>query len=214
MQATWSIPQLFPGFEPELYSALLQHGEVREAKAGDILIRAGQPIRFTMLVLDGSVRLYQHDDEGSDFFLYHLGAGQACAVSMVCGYGMGESNITARALTDCTLLRIPLEYMEEWMTRYKSWNQFVIRTYRKRYMELLETINAIAFKNMDERLEFYILRQVKQLGNHIKLTHQEIAGDLNSSREVISRLLKKMEKNGWLIQHRNSFEWIRPGTGV
>jgi CRP/FNR family transcriptional regulator len=99
--------------------------------------------------------------------------------------------------------------MEDWMLRYRSWNQFVIRTYRSRFEELLQTVNAIAFKNMDERLEFYIKRHVQQLGKQVKLTHQEIANDLNSSREVISRLLKKMEKEGWIIMHRNSFEWIR-----
>jgi CRP/FNR family transcriptional regulator len=100
--------------------------------------------------------------------------------------------------------------MDEWLGKYKSWHYFVIRTWRSRYEELLNTINAIAFKNMDERLEFYIKKQVEKLGRQIKLTHQEIATDLNSSREVISRLLKRMEKNGWVVIHRNSFEWIKP----
>ncbi|MEI2750948.1 MAG: Crp/Fnr family transcriptional regulator [Ferruginibacter sp.] len=99
--------------------------------------------------------------------------------------------------------------MDKWLAKYKSWHYFVIRTYRSRYEELLKTINEIAFKNMDERLEFYLLGQVKQFGNQVKLTHQEIASDLNSSREVISRLMKKMERNGWIIMHRNYIEWIR-----
>ena len=92
---------------------------------------------------------------------------------------------------------------------YRSWHHFVIRTLRSKYEELLNSINDIAFKTMDERLELYIIGQVRKLGPHVRLTHQEIAADLNSSREVISRSMKKMEKNGWLVLHRNSFEWIR-----
>ena len=101
--------------------------------------------------------------------------------------------------------------MEKWMIRYKSWYQFVITSYRNRFQELLKTIDAIAFNSMDERLEFYLKNQVIKMGKNLKITHQEIANDLNSSREVISRLLKKMEAKNWLIIHRNSIEWIKNG---
>lgn len=209
IEAQYNLKALFPGLEEALYAELETHGTIKEVKAGDVLMRSGQPIRATMLVLEGAIRLYQEDADGGEFFIYHLQPGQACAISMVCGYGMGESHVTAKALTDTVLLSLPLNYMEDWMMRYRSWNQFVIRTYRSRFEELLQTVNAIAFKNMDERLEFYIKRHVQQMGKQVKLTHQEIANDLNSSREVISRLLKKMEKEGWIVMHRNSFEWIR-----
>jgi CRP/FNR family transcriptional regulator len=99
--------------------------------------------------------------------------------------------------------------MDKWLSEFKSWHYFVIKTYRTRYEELLKTVNEVAFKNMDERLEFYLKKQVEKFGPSLKLTHQEIASDLNSSREVISRLMKKMEKNGWIILHRNSIEWIK-----
>jgi CRP/FNR family transcriptional regulator len=204
-----TLQQLFPGLETPLYEEMQQHGQIREVKAGSTLLTIGQPIRATMLVLEGIIKLYQEDDEGNEFFIYNINPGQACAVSMVCTYQHETSQVLARALTDVVLLTIPLPYMEQWLVQYKSWHAFVIRTYRTRYDELLRTINEIAFKNMDERLEFYMLRQVKQLGPHIRLTQQEIANDLNSSREVISRLMKKMERNGWIVIHRNSFEWIR-----
>lgn len=203
------IHELFPGLEEELYDELIKHGDVKELSAGTTMLKAGQTIRSTMLVLDGTVKLYQEDDEGNEFFMYNIQQGQACAVSMVCTYQQEKSQVTAKALTDVTVLTLPLEYMDTWLSQYKSWHYFVIKTYRSRYEELLKTINEIAFKNMDERLEFYLKKQVKQLGRHVKLTHQEIATDLNSSREVISRLMKKMEKNGWLIINRNSFEWIK-----
>ena len=203
------IQELFPNLEEGLYEELVQHGEIKTIPAGTTLLKIGQTIRNTMLVLDGIVKLYQEDEEGNEFFIYHIQPGQACAVSMVCTYRQEKSQVMARALTDVTLLTVPLEYMDKWLSQYKSWHYFVIKTYRSRYEELLKTINEIAFKNMDERLEFYLKGQVKQLGKHVKLTHQDIANDLNSSREVISRLMKKMENNGWIIIHRNSFEWIK-----
>lgn len=201
--------ELFPNLEDDLYEELMKYGDIKEIPAGTTMLKAGQAIRSTMLVLDGTVKLYQEDEEGNEFFMYNLQQGQACAVSMVCTYQQEKSQVTAKAMTDVVVLTIPLEYMDKWLSKYKSWHYFVIKTYRSRYEELLGTINEIAFKNMDERLEFYLKKQVKQFGKSVKLTHQEIATDLNSSREVISRLMKKMEKNGWLIINRNSFEWIK-----
>lgn len=210
MQEQYPIRKLFPGLEEGLYEEMMQHGDIREIPAGTVMLRKGQSIRSTMLILQGIVKLYQEDEEGNEFFMYDIEPGEACAVSMVCTYRQENSQVVAKALTDVTVLTIPLQYMDEWLGKYKSWHYFVIRTWRARYEELLNTINEIAFKNMDERLEFYIKGQVKKMGRQIKLTHQEIASDLNSSREVISRLMKKMEKNGWVIIHRNSFEWIKP----
>ncbi len=204
------IKKLFPGLEDGLYEEILAHGSIREIKAGETLLRVGQTIRSTMLILDGLVKLYREDDEGKEFFIYHLHAGQACSLSLVCAVRHQTSEVLAKAMTDATVLQIPLSFMDQWMSRYKSWYQFVITSYRDRFEELLKTIDAIAFTNMDERLTFYLQKQVETGGNQLKMTHQEIASDLNSSREVISRLLKKMEARGWLLIHRNSIEWLRP----
>ena len=204
-----NIETLFPGLEEGLYEEMMQYGTIRNIAAGTTMLSIGQPIRSTLLVLEGVIKLYQEDEEGNEFFIYHIQPGQACAVSMVCAFQHEISRVMARALTDVTVLTIPLEYMDKWLAKYKTWHYFVIKTYRSRYEELLRTVNEIAFKNMDERLEFYLKNQVKQFGKVVKLTHQDIATDLNASREVISRLMKKMEKNGWIIIHRNSFEWIK-----
>ncbi len=200
---------LFPNLEEGLYKEILEHGTIKEVKAGETLLKVGQTIRSTMLIINGLVKLYREDDEGKEFFIYHLNAGQACSLSMVCAAKHETSEILAKALTDATVLAIPLEYMDQWMSKYKSWYQFVITSYRNRFEELLKTIDAIAFTSMDERLEYYLKKQVQQLGNNLKVTHQEIANDLNSSREVVSRLLKKMEAKAWLVIHRNSIEWIK-----
>lgn len=204
-----NLKQLFPDLEEELYDELEKHGTIKEVKAGETLLRVGQTIRSTMLILDGLVKLYREDDEGREFFIYHLNAGQACSLSLVCAAKHEISEVLAKALTDATVLSIPLEYMDLWMGKYKSWYQFVITSYRARFEELLKTIDAIAFSNMDERLQDYLKKQVEKLGSNLKMTHQDIANDLNSSREVISRLLKKMEAKGWVIIHRNSIEWTK-----
>lgn len=208
---TNELKNIFPGLEAELYDEIIQHGTIKEIEAGETILRVGQTIRSTMLILDGLVKLYREDEMGKEFFIYHLDAGQACSLSMICADKQETSEVLAKALTDATLLSIPLEFMDQWMSRYKSWYQFVITSYRSRFEELLKTIDAIAFSNMDQRLEDYLKKQVARLGNNLKMTHQEIATDLNSSREVISRLLKKMETKGWVIIHRNSVEWIKTG---
>jgi CRP/FNR family transcriptional regulator len=203
------LKKIFPDWEDGLYDAILDKAELRDAKAGTTLLKMGQNIKSAMLVVEGTVKLYQEGEDGGEYFMYHLNPGEACAVTLVCNYHHEQSKVLAKAVTDIKYLAIPVEYMEKWLNEFKSWHYFVIRTYRSRYEELLKTIHETAFKNMDERLEFYIKRQVSQFGNSVNLTHQEIANDLNTSREVISRLLKKMEHNGWIIMNRNSFDWIK-----
>lgn len=204
-----TISKLFPDWEDGLYEAILNEAELKEAKAGTTLLKMGQNIKSAMLVVEGTIKLYQEDETGGEYFMYHLNPGEACAVTLVCNYHHEQSQVLAKAVTDIQYLAIPIEFMEKWLNEFKSWHYFVIKTYRRRYEELLKTIHEIAFKNMDERLEFYILKYVKQFGKIVNLTHQDIANDLNTSREVISRLLKKMEHNGWIIMNRNSFDWIK-----
>ncbi len=203
------LKHLFPTLEDGLLKEILQYGNVIQIQAGETLLRVGQTIRSTMLLVDGIVKLYREDEAGKEFFIYHLNAGQACSLSMVCTARHETSEVLAKALTDATVLSIPLTLMDEWMGKYKTWYQFVITSYRNRFEELLKTVDAIAFSNMDERLEFYLKKQVEAFGSHVKITHQQIANDLNTSREVISRLLKKMESNNWVIIQRNSIEWVR-----
>ncbi|MEK0414570.1 MAG: hypothetical protein RL070_2058 [Bacteroidota bacterium] len=192
------LTSLFPNLEDGLYDAILEHAEIKEIPAGTPLLKVGQNIRSTMMVVEGTVKLYQENEEGDEYFMYYISPGQACAVSMVCSFQAEQSQVLAKALTNVTLLTIPIKYMDEWLSKFKSWHYFVIKTYRTRFEELLKTVNEVAFKNMDERLEFYLKQQVEKFGTTLKLTHQEIATDLNSSREVISRLMKKMEENGRL----------------
>lgn len=204
-----SLNKSFPEFEPELKTALESEGQMRTIPAGTELMRTGQFIRSTGLVLDGLVKVYREDGEGNEFFMYYLQPGDGCALSMTCLVASQTSSISAVAEKDTEMLMIPLDKMDEWMNQYKTWYQFVIRSYRSRFDELLNLFDQVAFRNMDERLEFYLKRKAKTLNTrHLNITHSEIAQDLNSSREVISRLLKKLSERGLVRINRYHIELL------
>lgn len=204
-----TIKRCFPDFDTSLYNEIVQHGALREIKEGEIIMRMGQTIRYIILVLEGMVKLYRKDGNGGEFFIYYINAGQACVLTLIAGARRRPSEVLAKAETDVVLLTIPFECMDKWMSHYKSWYQFVIKSYQERFDDLLNIIDAIAFSTIDERLEFYLQRQVDQFGPNLKLTHQEIANDLHSAREVISRLLKKLVAKHYIILHRSTIEWIK-----
>lgn len=202
--------QFFPSFQNELINNIEQHCTIMEAKAGDIIMKTGQYIRHTVLVVKGKVKIYREDAEGNEFFMYYLLPGQACAISMICATKAETSQIMAKVEEEADLIIIPLHLMDKWMTEFKSWYEFVIETYRSRFEEVLFVIDQIAFRSMDERLEFYLQRNAKANSTtHIQASHQEIANDLSTSREVISRLLKKMEQRGLVNLHRNDIELLK-----
>ena len=199
----------FPSFEKSLAEEISQRGETKNFNEGEFLMRTGQYIRSTMLVLEGLVKIYREDDEGNEFFMYYIEGGKACALSMICALKQDTSEITAKAVMPTMVISIPLSFMDQWMTQYKSWYQFVLGTYRERFEELLQTIDHIAFRNLDERLVFYLKRHEEKLKSKIiPLTHLEIAQELNSSREVITRLLKKLSDKGMVKMHRQHIEII------
>lgn len=202
------LDQFFSQFEPALKSFLSENASLIHIPAGQVVLRPGQYIKNTMIIAEGRVKLYREGDEGGEFFMYYLEPGDACALTMICATKQETSEIMAKTIDDTTLLSIPISLMDTMMTTYKTWYYFVLETYRSRYEELLVVIDHIAFKDMDQRLYFYLQNQYQKLNvRDLKITHSEIAADLNSSREVISRLLKKMEQRGDITLHRNYIEW-------
>lgn len=204
------INTLFPQFEPALKEKLTEQVAIKSVKAGEHLMQTGQYFRSTVLIVAGRVKLYREGTDGNEFFMYYLQPGDACALSMICAAKQESSGITGKAIEDSTILMVPIALMNDLMKQFPSWYYFVMETYRSRFEELLEVIDSIAFKGLDERLRFYLEKQQQQLhSNQLQLTHQEIASDLNSSREVISRLLKKMEQKGEIKLFRNYIERIK-----
>jgi CRP/FNR family transcriptional regulator len=197
----------FPSFDSDLKEIIASKGTLKIIKAGEQVMRPGQYFQSTMLIAHGRIKLYREGDDGNEFFIYFLEPGQACALSMICATKNERSQILATTLEDTEIISIPITLMDELMQKHRSWYYFVLETYRSRFEELLTVVDSIAFKSMDERLEFYLQNQRDNLkAKLLNLTHQQIADDLNSSREVISRLLKKMEKDNKLKLHRSSIE--------
>lgn len=209
MYSPEELMQMFPLFDKKLAEFISAISETKTFKEGDIMMKTGQYFKASMLITRGKVKLYREGEDGNEFFMYFLEAGNACALSMICATRNQSSQIMAIAVEETEVIMIPIQYMDELMTQYKGWYYFVLETYRSRFEELLVVIDNIAFKNMDERLEWYLRNQAKH-GSNITLTHQQIANDLSSSREVISRLLKKLENRKMVVLHRNYIEWLEP----
>jgi CRP/FNR family transcriptional regulator, anaerobic regulatory protein len=203
------ISDVFPKLEPELIEQIRKHGTLKTVPEGEYLVHTGQYMNNTLLVLKGLVKIYREDSEGSEYFMYYLHDGQACALTINCAIRQESSPIVARAVETTELIVLPVHEVDTWFRNYRSWTNFVLDNYRDRYLDLMLVLDHVAFRNMDERLEFYLKRHRDHMGtNDIRLTHQEIANELNSSREVISRLLKKMAESGKISLHRYHIELI------
>jgi CRP/FNR family transcriptional regulator len=194
-------------FEPALLEEINQVATFMEVEEGQDLMKPGQFIKSMPLLLSGSIKIMRPDADGEELLLYHIEKGDTCAMTMTCCMGSTKSEIHAVSETSAKLLMIPIGKMEEWSRKYKTWRNFVFASYHARMMELLESVDNIAFNNMDERLENYLNNKIEIINSkHIYTTHKEIAEDLHTSRVVISRLLKKMENDQKINLHRSFIE--------
>jgi CRP/FNR family transcriptional regulator len=157
----------------------------------------------------GAIKVSREDEDGHELFLYYLQGGQTCSMSFTCCMMNKKSEIRTIAEENTKMIGIPIRYVDEWMTKYQSWKNFVMQTYDFRMMELVRTIDSIAFHHMDERLLAYLDKKAKATHSKIiNATHQEIAYDLNASREAVSRLLKQLENDGRVKLGRNKIELV------
>ena len=194
-------------FEEDLLDEINEVGVFKEFSSGDTLIDIGSYIRFIPLLLSGAIKILRYNEDGDELLLYFLERGDTCAVTLSCCMGHTKSDIRAVAEMDTKLVMIPINKMEEWIATYKSWRNFAFQSYHNRLQEMLEAIDSIAFLNMDERLIRYLLEKSKiTKENIIQSTHQEIAYELHTSRVVISRLLKQLEKLGKIELYRNKIK--------
>ena len=190
--------------EPGLVKALEEKGRYMEIARGEHLIDIGGYVKFMPLVVSGAIKVMREDENGDEIFLYYLLPGQTCAMTLNCCMANQPSEITAIAEEDTTCIAIPVELMDDWLRNHRTWQNFVLTTYSMRFQELLSTIDSIAFLQLDERLLKYLREKSTIAGtNVLQTTHQQIAYDLHSSREVISRLLKQLEKRGVIELQRN-----------
>ncbi|CAN5357547.1 Crp/Fnr family transcriptional regulator [soil metagenome] len=191
-------------FEEPLLREIENVGISKSYMEGEKIIEIGDYITSMPLLLSGAVKILREDNEGDELLLYFLKTGDTCAITLSCCLGQTQSEIRAIAETDTRLLMIPVSKMEEWTGKYKTWRNFVFKSYHTRLTEMLDTIDTLAFMKMDGRLLRYLKDKVKiNKSNTLNVTHQEVAHDLHTSRVVISRLLKKLELDGNISLGRN-----------
>jgi CRP/FNR family transcriptional regulator len=194
-------------YDSELKDEIAKIGTLKNIKEGVHLMDVGQYVKSIPLIVKGKLKIFREDEEGNELFLYYLYNGEACAISLVCTINDRISQVRAVAMEDTQIITIPIENMDRFMMTYRSWYQFVVRTYGMRLNEMLHTIDSIAFMKMDERLLAYLDKTAEVRDSKtINDTHQNIATELNTSREVISRLLKQMERKGLVKLSRNHIE--------
>ena len=191
-------------FEPELLDEIEANGKCKLIKQGERLLDIGQDITVMPLIFSGAIKILREDDQGDELLLYFIEKGDTCAMTFSCCLGSGKSEIRAIAESDTELLMIPIEKMDEWMVKYQSWREFILDSYHTRMSELLETIDTLAFMRMDERIMKYLKdRAMVTNDDIIYSTHQDVAHDLHTSRIVVSRLLKNLEREGKIELSRN-----------
>jgi len=196
-----------PLLEEALLNEIEQVATVKEFSEGDVIIDFGDKILKMPLLLSGAIKILREDFDEGELLLYFIEKGDTCSMSMTCCIGDTKSEIKAVAETNGKVVMIPVMYMELWLGKYKSWRNYVFNSYNNRLKEMLNAIDSLAFMNMDERLINYLLEKSKINGSReINTTHQDIAYDLNTSRVVISRLLKALEKEGKIKLHRAHIE--------
>ncbi len=194
-------------FEPGLLREIAEVGTLKTLEQGSQLIDIGQTVTSIPLVLSGAIKILLEDSEGDELLLYFIEMGDSCAMTFSCCMGTGRSEIRAVAETETELILIPVVKMETWMVAYPGWRRFILDSYHARMMELMETVDTLAFMNMDRRLLKYLKdRAMVTHDDVIQTTHLEIANDLHTSRVVISRLLKKLGNEGKIRLQRNAIK--------
>jgi CRP/FNR family transcriptional regulator len=197
------LQDFFAEIEDEnLIAEIEKNAKITKLRENEILMDYGSIIHFIPLLFEGRLKIFKEDENGNELFLYYILPGQGCAISFACFDKM--STVRAQAVEASKVLAIPMNFMEEWMQKYPAWNKFVLRIYNQRFDELLEILDEIAFHKLDERLLDYLEKQSLGMDTkQLNLTHAQVATELNTSREVISRLLKKLEQNGKISMSRN-----------
>ena len=196
--------------ETELQQEILQIGVPKTFQPNEVLIREGQFITSFPIVLKGLIRITRNNDDGNELLLYYLKQNEVCAMSLTCCMTNLTSTIKAIAEEETDVIMIPVEMLDNWICKYPGWKQFVMQSFQNRFRGLIDTIDSIAFLNLDERLVKYFTDRYKQSGTTVlNETHQDLALRLNTSREVVSRLLKKLEKDGKVKLSRNFIDFAK-----
>ncbi|MTI30427.1 Crp/Fnr family transcriptional regulator [Cytophagales bacterium RKSG123] len=176
--------------EKDLIEELNDKAYISEFKKGEFLIKNNNYIKVLKIVLGGKVRVYQ-ENQDREILIYHLKPMETCTLSLSACFEDCKSNVNAIAEEDGMVLNIPVRFVEQWSFKYESWHRFTINTFRESYSYLIENYSKLAFQPLKDRLLDYIIE--KSNHNILNRSHAQLAKELGTTREVISRLLKKLE---------------------
>ena len=197
-------------FEPALIKEMHQFGEVKHFKEGDIIMDYGKYIRMMPIVIKGTVKVFRMDENGKEILLYYLSSNESCSMAYSCCVEAKKSEVKAIAEDDVELIAIPYIKLDEWLCKYSSWKNYIMHSFNERFLELLKSIESIAFHKLDERLIAYLKEKQRLSGSSvIKASHYLIADELATSRVVVSRLLKQLENDGKVLLYRNEIKLMK-----
>jgi CRP/FNR family transcriptional regulator len=200
------IQPYLPAFNSDLLSEIAAHSSMMEIPAGTAIIREGQYIKVIPIVLKGLVKVFAGFEE-KELLLYYIESRESCIMSFSAALINGPSRITAVTEEDSTLLLLPAEQLGQWLKQYPQINDLFYSQYNMRYAEMLDTINFLLFGKMDQRLYNYLQEKSKLKDNKIlSITHKQIAGELGTAREVVTRVMKRLEQEGKVKQHAEGIE--------
>ena len=194
--------------EIKLKDEILENSKILNFKKGETIVRQGEYVKVLPLVLSGSIRVFQ-TKEDREILLYYVEISQTCIMALSASFYNNKSSSQGIAISDTKILAIPTPFIVRWQREFSSWNNFVIRTFRNRYDELLETFDSVVFEHIDERVLKYLKNRIsKQDNSIIKISHQKLAYELGTTRVVISRILKQYELEGKLLIRRAEIELL------
>ncbi len=196
-------------FEPALLKEIEQFAEVKYFSEADIIMDYGKYIRMMPMVIKGTVKVFRMDETGNEILLYYLSSNESCSMAYSCCMEARKSEVKAIAEDEVELLAIPHIKLDEWLCKYPSWKSYIMRSFNERFLELLKSIESIAFHKLDERLISYLKEKRRISGSSvIKASHYLIADELHTSRVVVSRLLKQLENDKKIILYRNEIKLL------
>lgn len=204
-----NVENLAAVFEPELIKEIKQFGIIQQYREGDLIMDYGKYIRMMPIILAGTIKVYRLDDDGNEILLYYLSSNESCSMAYSCCIEAKKSEVKAIAEDEVELIAIPHMKLDEWLCKYSSWKNYIMRSFNERFIELLKSIESIAFHKLDERLVEYLKEKQRITGSSvIKASHSLIADELATSRVVISRLLKQLENSKKIILYRNEIKLL------
>jgi CRP/FNR family transcriptional regulator len=197
-------------FEGALLKEIEEKSMLITATAGQEMIKMGQAIKVVPLILSGVLKVSRTNDEGQELLLYYVKPGVGCAMTFSCGMMSQASLVKASAEEDLAILVVPVATMEEWMVKYTSWKRWVMSTIVNEFVDVINSVDEVTFKKMDDRLVNYLKGKSLIVGSSlINITHQQIADELGTNRVVVSRLLKKLEIDKKLLLYRNQIKLLK-----